>query len=437
MSQTSPGTLNNESSEVNDSTKWAVDHTAHPLLDPNFSTKRSRLLHLIRLSYRRMRQDDEAYRQELTRLFYPIGHQGDEVRLPHLLTRTREYLREADIYLDATLEFLPDEHRGNVLADQEVRDCADVRDLLRMSFDGPSSIKRFEARRKLFLAQTLLHIDQCRVIQDGPRHLSHFEEILNRGLWQHTQQIHDLTVGYKLGDDGHSIEYTSRPSDNHMLWNFRSTFLEKKHDGRTINLDVLYYNCRFKMAVAPLGYEVVDGQHRVVEKTRFDRMRQQSAGSVLSKMIRKGINSPDEIGDLIGAMFIVPDTDGLNDLLSLLDSCLGNTFGWRNVTDTLAEIRYGSTLNAFSSKGFKVFKGDVDILFEEFGGGRPYRFPVEIQIFTLESYLRTVCGNHEASHLALKQRQFMFGVVPRMFPVEVYGGDLLPNPAENPSLTRG
>ncbi|PIE75537.1 hypothetical protein CSA17_06955, partial [bacterium DOLJORAL78_65_58] len=178
-----------------------MDHTAHPLLDPHFAAERSRLLHLIRLSYRRMRQDDEAYRQELTRFFFPIGSQSNDMRLPQMLARASEYLREADIYLDATLDILPEERLGSVLPDQEVRDCHDVRDLMRISFDGPSTLKRFEARRKLFLAQTLLHIDQCRVIQDGPRHLSHFEEILNRGLWQHTRQIHDLTVGYRLGPD--------------------------------------------------------------------------------------------------------------------------------------------------------------------------------------------------------------------------------------------
>ncbi|RJO65196.1 MAG: hypothetical protein C4523_16690, partial [Myxococcales bacterium] len=29
-----------------------------------------------------------------------------------------------------------------------------------------------------------------------------FEDILNEGLWSHTKQIHDLTVGYRLGPDG-------------------------------------------------------------------------------------------------------------------------------------------------------------------------------------------------------------------------------------------
>ena len=72
-----------------------------------------------------------------------------------------------------------------------------------------------------------------------------------------------------------------------------------------------------------------------------------------------------------------------------------------------------------------MFKGDVDVLTSEAGGGTPYRFPVEVQIFTLESYLRTVCGAHEASHLALKLRQFLFGLVPKIFPRRIYGADWL------------
>ncbi|MCK9997425.1 MAG: hypothetical protein KAH56_14215, partial [Candidatus Krumholzibacteria bacterium] len=142
-------------------------------------------------------------------------------------------------------------------------------------------------------------------------------------------------------------------------------------------------------------------------------------------MIRKGINNPDEIGDIIGAMFIVNNNDALTDLLVLLDSCIGTPFGWRNVTDTLYQHPGGSSLNTFSSKEFKVFKGDVDVLIGDPGGGTPYRFPVEIQIFTLESYLRTVCGAHDASHLALKLRQFLYGLVPKIFPQEIYGPDWL------------
>jgi hypothetical protein len=194
---------------------------------------------------------------------------------------------------------------------------------------------------------------------------------------------------------------------------------------RSIALDVLYYNCRFKRSVTPISFEIVDGTHRVLEKIRWGDMRQETSGSVISKMIRKGINNPDEIGDIIGAMFIVNDNDALTDLLILLDTCVGTPFGWRNVTDTFGPQVEGSSLNTFSSKEFKVFKGDVDVLIGESGGSTPYRYPVEIQIFTLEGYLRTVCGFHDASHLALKLRQFIFGLVPRIFPSKIYGSQWL------------
>jgi len=405
---------------------WAVDFTAHPLLDPDFHLKRSRLLQLTRLTLKRMRNDDDQYRRELARLFHsPDSSRAQDNTLAVMATRATGYLQEADVYLEATLGLLPDEGREKVSPLEEVVVCQDVRDLLELAFTGETARCRYEARRKLFLARTLLHIDQTRAIQDGHRHRTHFENLLNDGLWRHTKQIHDVNIGFQLGADGQNIQYTTRPGPGDTRWDFRSTFLEKSHDGRQIALDVLYYNCRFKRTVTPIGFEIVDGARRVVEAGRWEDMRKQSSGSILSKMIRNGINNPNEIGDLIGSMFIVHDEDALNDLLVLLDTCIGRPFGWRNVTDTLAKIPDGSALNQFSSKQFKVFKGDVDVLIEEPGGGTCYLFPVEIQIYTLESYLRTVCSTHEASHQALKFRQFIFGLVPRIFPAAIYGKDWL------------
>ncbi|MEN8007207.1 MAG: hypothetical protein ABFS42_09340 [Candidatus Krumholzibacteriota bacterium] len=415
---------------------WAVDYTAHPLLDPDFATKGSRLLYLTRLNFRRIVRDEEVYQQELARIFHPQATDpANGPSLADLVARTADYLREADIYLASTIELLPSENRAAVLPLPLVTDCNDVRDLMGIAIHGEGQRLRYEARRKLCLAQMLIQIDQSRIIQDGPDHKARFEEILNEDLWRFTKQIHDLTVGYRLSEDGFNIDYTSRPAEGDTRWDFRSTFVEKTSGRRSIALDILYYNCRFKRSVTPISFEIVDGSHRVIEKIRWGDMRQETSGSVLSKMIRKGINNPDEIGDIIGAMFIVNDNDALTDLLVLLDSCVGTPFGWRNVTDTLGIHPGGSSLNTYSSKGFKVFKGDVDVLTEEDGGGAPYRFPVEIQIFTLESYLRTVCGTHDASHLALKLRQFLFGLVPKIFPRKIYGSEWLK--LDNPAAGAG
>ncbi len=399
-----------------------MDFTAHPLLDPNFDKKGSRLLYLIRMTFRRIVKSDQAYRRELARLFCPTITDLDQApKLAELRDRTAEYLHEADIYLASTIDLLPTVSVSAVVPMPVITECMDVRDLLGISIHGDGARLRYEARRKLALALYLLQIDQSRAIQDGPRHKAHFEDVLNEGLWRFSKQIHDVHIGYHIDADGKSINYSTRPLEGDMLWDFRSTFVEKERNGRTVGLDVLYYNCRFKRSVTPVSFEVVDGKRRVVEKARWGDMRQETSGSILSKMIRKGVNNPDEIGDIIGAMFIVHDNDALTDLLVLLDSCVGTPFGWRNVTDTLHSQPGGVELNSFSSKDFKVFKGDVDVLFEDEGGGAPYRFPVEVQIFTVESYLRTVCGEHEASHLALKLRQFLFGLVPKVFPQEIFG----------------
>ncbi|MCP4574636.1 MAG: hypothetical protein GY838_19985 [bacterium] len=412
---------------------WKVDHSGHPLLDPAFPSRRSRLLLLTRQAYRRALSSEDAYREELVRLFHPLrSPRGVGESLPALAARSAEYLTEADVYIDSLVDLLPSETRNAVRILDTVRSSGDMRELLGLTFEGASDRECYEARRKLCLAQLLLRIDQSRLVQDGLRHLRFLEGLLGEGLWRHTRQVNELTVGYHLAEDRHHISYTSRPREGDQRWEFRSTFLEKKQGDRSVSLDILYHNCRFKRSVNPVSFEIVDGRHRVIEQVRWGDMKTQSSGSLLSKMIRKGINNPDEVGDIIGAMFIVADNDALNDLLTLLDSCLGSPFGWRNVTDTLSpETVGGSELNSWSSKEYKVFKGDVDILARAPLSGTLYRFPVEIQIYTLEGFLRTVCGAHDASHLALKLRQFLYGLVPRVFPREIYGEDWL-----DPGTTR-
>jgi hypothetical protein len=303
-----------------------------------------------------------------------------------------------------------------------VVECLDLRELMGLIFDGRSDRIRFEAQRKLLLAQLLLDIEHSRHIQDGPRHKNYFEELLRDSIWRHTRQVHDMEIGYRISDDGQTIEYTSRPSEADQRWRFQSIFLERRGGPESISLDVLYYSCRFKRTVFPVSFEVIDGRHRVLERVRWGEMRHQRSGSILSKMIRSGTSNPDEITDIIGAMFIVHGEEEVADLLTLLDSSIGNPLGWRDVIDTLDEDNGQGELNPYSGKGYRVFKGIVDILIPgQCQDQAPYRFPVEIQIYTLEGYLRTVCSSHEASHQALKKRQFVFGLAPIIFPEAVYG----------------
>jgi hypothetical protein len=403
--------------------RWDVDYTAHPLLDPELLDGPSRLGRFLQLTYQRIREDDDAYHREAARLVRPLRAGATEIPpCADDVVIVAEFLAEADVYLQSTVDLLPEWARPAVRPRPEITTCDDLRELMGLALSTDDPRLRFEALRKIHLANLLLDIDHSRHVQDGPLHLTYFQEMLDRELWCFKSQQYPVQIGFHMDDDGETIRYTNRPRPGDQVWHFDSEFLESRASGRPVALDVLYHSCRFKRSVDRVSYEVVDGQHKVIEKVRWQEMKQHRSGSILSKMLRKGINNPDEIGDILGAMFIVPDEDALDDLLGLLDAGIGNPFGWRNVTDSLGRERSGSPLNPQSSQVFRVFKGDVDVLFPgRFPGQSPYRFTVEIQIHTLESFLRTVCGAHHANHVALKLRQFLMGLVPVLLPARVYG----------------
>lgn len=406
---------------------WKVDYTSHPYLDPSLWETSSRLRRWTEYTWERIRDDDAAYHRESARLVRPLLDAHDQAP-PSAgdVACFADYLREADAYLHSAIQLLPVSARSHLDPTDEVAGCDDLRELLARVLTGGDPRRRFEAQRKLYLANLLLDIDHSRPIQDGPLHLAYFQELLDRAVWRYRQQVHQVDIGYRLGADGESVRYSSRPAPNDQVFTFRSSFLERRHAGRTTTLDVLYSSCRFKQSVLPLSFETVAGRQQVLEPVRWGDMRQHRSGSVLSKMIRRGVNNPSEIADLLGAMFIVYDEDAVDDLLELLDAGLGNPFGWRNVTDSFGTGGGGARLNAHASRGYRVFKGDVDILIPGGVPGRPpYRFTVEFQVHTLESFLRTVCSAHDASHRALKLRQFLLGLVPYLFPAAIYGTDWL------------
>lgn len=407
--------------------RWDVDTSAHPLLDPEFLDQPSRLRRFLELTNERITDDDGAYQREAARLVRPLrGISGEIPPSADDVFIVSEFLDEADVYLQSAIDLLPRSARETVTPHSEVTQCRDIRDLMSLALSTKNKRVAFEALRKIHLANLLLDIDHSRHIQDGPLHLAFFEELLDRELWRYKTQSYPVAIGFHIDDDGETIHYTNRPQPTDQVWHFDSAFIETHADGRDIGLDILYHSCRFKRSVDRMSFEIVDGTHRVQEKVRWQEMKQHRSGSILSKMLRKSISTPDEIGDILGAMFIVHDEDALDDLIGLLDHGVGNPFGWRNITDTLGPAPAGFPLNSHSGRGFRVFKGDMDLLFPgRFPGQAPYRFTVEIQVHTLESFLRTVCGAHHASHLALKLRQFVLGLVPVLFPARVYSTDWL------------
>jgi hypothetical protein len=393
--------------------------SAHPFLDPEFDDHHPELVRSFYRYFLSLR-DDAAYDTALDRLLNPPGggRSAESNRIA-----AAYYLNEASRYLEALLELLPRRRRLWLRADRRVAETRDVRELFGLIFESPDPRVVFEARRKLFLAKLFFDVDHTWEVQRGERHRSFFAELLEREIFGYTVERRDVDLAFDIAADGVGIDYrVGSPLPNEEFWRFHLRELNFLQDGRPVRVHVYFYSCRSKREVLPYTY--VRGQkiYQIEAREKWSGLSLRRDASIVSKMLRKGVADPRQIPDIVGAMFIVKDLVEVETLKEALFDILGGPMRIRHVVDTLNRPADRELLNRQSGAGYEVYKGDLEVLYRPDDATPPYGFTVELQIYTLEGYLRTIHTRHYASHQRLKRRQFLEGIVPRLWPVEIYRG---------------
>jgi hypothetical protein len=394
---------------------------AHPFLDPRLpDTNPSIYRHLYKW-YLQTQESQEQYNRLLNMILHPAGEKRP---LQSNVTTAAYYLNEAVSYLGELLLMVPPEVRTLVRPRPEVMGCPDILELLHLIFGSRDRTVSFEAQRKLYLSKLFFDVDHCWEVQRGGEHKEYFESILAGELFSGTVEQRPVELCYSIGPDGESIEYSvGRNETGQECWTFNMREVELLREGRPLRFHIYFYTCRFKREVIPFQYEKGADHYQLAPTEIWPGLTKRRSASIVSKMIRKGENDPRWIEDLIGAMFIVEDLFELENLKETLFDLFGGVFRLRNAVDTLTRPEDRTLLNPQSGQGYEVYKAEVDLLFnpERQRLPMPYFFTVELQLYTLESYLRTIHSAHYANHQTLKRRQFLRGLVPYLFPVEVYG----------------
>lgn len=366
-------------------------YQAHPFLDPALRRHQPALARLWVATWRDLRRDPGAYQRMVEFYVRPAGRDTRERRSIH------RYFQDADVYLDDLLRLSPEETASRLRVSPAVRELNDIGPLVATTFESKDPRVRYEAQRKLYLAKLLFDIDHCRSVRDGLRHKEQWEALLAETVWPGCEERAE--VGLATGSPVRRLarRFGEPPIDVHL------------------------YKSRFKKETEPpQDVTTPSGLHRVEETPRWPGLGRRS-GSILSKMIRRGIGDPRLVPDLLGAMFIVGDRGQAYALERRLVRLLGGPLRWRDRVDTLAGERDRGRLDPRSSSGFQVLKQIVDVLMADPAGDIPYLFPVEVQIYPLEAYLRTLQDVHFASHTAYKRRQFLLDLLPVLFPLTVFG----------------
>lgn len=396
------------------------DYSAFALLDPDFAKNHRGQFKALLSLYRDMSSGPEGYNHHLNRMLNPLSR---ELPLAANLETAGFYLREAEAYLEGLVDLLPEGLQESFSLNAGVSACDDPLTLLRMSFTPGDRRKAFEAQRKVYLAKLIFDIDRCREVQDGLEHKSYLEAILQEKLLSRTVSSESIDIWYNIGTDGVSMEYSrehERPDQECWHFNYRDILPLSGDENDLIR--VYYHRTRFKKEVLPFEYSAGRKEYEFQEERKWFQLKGRRNGGILSKMIRKGENDPRNISDILGTMFIVMDKHQVNALLELLYEIMGAPYRWYDVVDTIRRPRDRELLGKHSGTGYEVYKGDVDILYPtNWKHSLPYAFRVEIQIYTLEGFLRTVHSSHYASHRSLKRRQFLGGLLPYIFPPSVYG----------------
>lgn len=392
-------------------------YRAHPLLDPHLPRNNPAIARLWIDAWRRLSEDDRAYLAILRAYTNTPG--GTQ---PAAATFS-QYFHDADAYVLDLLRLVPNSLAKHLAPLPETRGLSSLRDLLKATFEGRDPRARYEGQRKLYLAKLLFDIDHCRSIRDGLRHRDHFESILQQTIWRGAHDAGETEICAALSSDeaGQAFAIGVPPTPQTRCWKFRVRHLEATRGEAAV--DVYHYRARYKREADPaIDARTDEGLLRIAENPRWPGLGRRS-GSILSKMIRRGIHDPRQVQDVLGAMFIVGDRRQAYALEKRLMYALGGPLRWRDRVDTLSNPRDRQRLDTQSSSGFLVLKEIVDVLMEDPSSSSPYLFSVEIQIFPLEAYLRTLYDAHFASHTAYKKRQFLNELLPLLFPPEIFGGD--------------
>ncbi|MFN8547221.1 MAG: hypothetical protein U0527_04425 [Candidatus Eisenbacteria bacterium] len=398
---------------------------AHPFLDPRLSESQPAVLRNLYKRYLEMRENAEAYNDFLNRILRPVGEKRP---LQSNLVSAGYYMNEAVHYVNELLAMVPPAARAELAPRPSVQRAGDLLELLGMVFGSDDPRLAYEAQRKLYLTKLFFDVDHCLDVQRGNEHREHFERLMRSAVFSRVTETRRVEVCFAIRPDGQSMEYSlGRTRPGQECWSFDLQEVELERDKRPTQLHVYYYACRFKREVIPFQYEKGADRYELAPTELWPGLTKRRSASIVSKMIRKGEGDPKSIKDLIGAMFIVENPVELDNLRESLYDLLGGIFRVKNVVDTTARGEDRSLLNPYSGMGYKVYKCEVDILYnsERNPAPLPYFYSVELQLYTLENYLRTIHSHHYANHQALKRRQFLQGLLPLLFPEEIYGRSVI------------
>lgn len=322
----------------------------------------------------------------------------------------------------------------------DVAKCSDAVDLLELYKHAADRRVQFEVLRKLGLIVLISRIVKCHIIPEIQVLSQSLESIFKQGLGFQAREPQE--VFYWMD----SRQCLVRFHDREEAFNAYQADLNDRNVWSQVMFPLQTYTLH--PAIVSNGQEILHMELR----NKLVKNGKPHFTSFVEKVVRKNLQYPNQVRDVIGVKILVRDEDEIPQLIELLESFLGGSSTRKEEKNSLH--KFGRRrISEFSSKDYYVWKAVYDVALphpsllhldkmiqltrgnaeaqaelqarREYFQNKPKDCVVEVQLQDVDSYLLSNVKGSPSEHARLKMNQIRHNSFFKFFPREIYEPVLL------------
>jgi len=354
----------------------------------------------------------------------------------------RQYSREVSDMLDEVLQVagFPADVTGMLRESKEVKECTDFYDMLQLYKEAKNHRIKYEILRKIGLIVLVSRINRSFLVEDIDFAAKEVDYVFRKGLGLEELDTRKLFLWV---DEHDKARYSFEKRDAFKY--YQETVKSRARLAKPIHsmqvIQYMPYKSRFNTEI----------MHMEI-RNKIRKGNQVSRTSFMEKILRKNLEFPNQVHDVIGIKLVVGSDEEIPQLVRDLSSFLGGSSTRKKEKNFLN--KFGKKqLSKYSGKEYFVWKAVYDISLPhpsiiqvqrmiamtrdnkdaqrvlrnrlKYFQDRPQDFVVEVQIQDVNSYLLGIASGSTTDHALLKRNQVRQNSVYKLFPEEIYHQELL------------
>jgi len=321
-----------------------------------------------------------------------------------------------------------------------VKDCRDFYEMLALYRGRSDKRLRFELLRKLGLIVLMARIRRSMLLDESDERMGQVLKALRNRL---VRTEEDKLIYYFWLNDEKKAKFCT---DAKTAQQCCDADMEKRSCLALATYGIQSYEC--KPFLTFNGNRVLHMEIR----NKFKVNNHTSYTSFIEKMVRKNIEFPNQVHDVIAVKIIVESEGKIAQVINDLESFLGGASTRRQEKNTYHKFGR-KILTKYSSNDYFVWKAIYDItlphpglaamekLLDIIKGNRaaeretrlrlqylvnnPRDFVIEVQLQDIESHLQSIARGSPTEHARLKKNQIRSNSFYKLFPEEIYKDELI------------